>query len=401
MQSLKNIYHLLTAILANIIYGFPSRHLTVIGVTGTDGKTTTTCLIHHILQSNGKKTAMISTVGASINNKMYDIGFHVTTPSPFGIQRYIRQAVDSGHVYLVLETTSHALDQFRVWGVKYDIGVLTNITHEHLDYHKTYDMYLSTKLKLLQQSNISIVNMDDSSYKTIHTSLTKIYATTKKNIVLAKSEGNLIITYSLTNQNADITLKKFPFTTHLIGAFNKQNCLAAIAATHQVGISNDAIRQAILTFQAPIGRQEVVYNKDFRVIIDFAHTPNALEKILPEVKQTSGKLIHVFGSAGLRDRSKRPLMGKAADKYDDIIILTAEDPRSENVQDICGQIAQGITKKYTTIPDRKKAIQYAISIAQKNDTVLITGKGHEKSINYGHGEESWNEFRIVRDALKL
>jgi len=153
-QRIKNIYHLFVAILANIWFGFPSRKLKVIGVTGTDGKTTTASLIYHILKNNGKKAALLSTVGAYIGDKVYDVGFHVTTPSSFGLQRYIKKIVQEENGYLILETTSHGLDQNRVWGINYEIGVITNITHEHLDCHKTYENYLRTKLKLLERSKI-------------------------------------------------------------------------------------------------------------------------------------------------------------------------------------------------------------------------------------------------------
>lgn len=231
MQKLKNYYHLLEAILANLWYGFPSKEVTVIGVTGTDGKTTTTSLIYHILKENGKKTAMITSVGAYIGDKLYDIGFHVTTPSPFAVQRYLRQAVEQGNEFVVLETTSHALDQYRVWGVAYHIGVLTNITHEHLDYHNTYEEYVRTKCKLLELSSQCVLNFDDESYIAVSKRL----------------HGKSVITYSLGQQGATITYKKFPFQTKLLGDFNKQNCLAAIGATTLLGLSDVQIRAALKT----------------------------------------------------------------------------------------------------------------------------------------------------------
>jgi UDP-N-acetylmuramoyl-L-alanyl-D-glutamate--2,6-diaminopimelate ligase len=405
-QKLKNYYHLLQAVLANIYYGFPARKLTVIGVTGTDGKTTTATLIYHIFKSSGKNAALISTIGAYIGDKTYDIGFHVTTPSPFGLQKYIKQAVDNGVDSLVLETTSHALDQYRVWGIPYKIGVLTNITHEHLDYHRTYEKYAEAKFKLILNSETGIMNYDDESYTLL-------------------ISNNKIVTYSLHDKQADYTLEKFPFKTNLIGEFNQYNCLAAIAAVKQIGLNDTDIKKAILTFIAPTGRQEVVYDKDFKVIIDFAHTPNGFAQLLPEVKKlTRNKLIHVFGSAGLRDKTKRPEMGREAAKYDDIIVLTGEDPRSEQVEEINRQIRKGIDKNFKyqisnikpkeessksklenyskylfEISDRKEAIGFAIKIARKGDTVLLTGKAHEKSMNYGHNEEPWDEFKTVRDNI--
>ncbi|OGH12163.1 MAG: hypothetical protein A2857_03245 [Candidatus Levybacteria bacterium RIFCSPHIGHO2_01_FULL_36_15] len=413
-RKLKNFYHLLEAIAANIIYGFPSRNIFIIGVTGTDGKTTTTSIIYHILKESGKKVAMISTVGAAIGNKTYDVGFHVTTPSSFGLQKYIKQAMDLGNKYLVLETTSHAIDQYRIFGIKFSMAVLTNITHEHLDYHKTYENYVKTKSKLLESAKIAIVNRDDESYQ---------HFDSKFKIQNAKLQlkNQKWVTYGM-KENADINPDNFPFKTNLIGKFNKYNCLAAIAVCRELGINDDSIRKAILSFKAPIGRQEIIYNKDYIVMIDFAHTPNAFEEILPEARKIAKKrLIHVFGSAGLRDATKRPLMGKASAEYSDIIVLTAEDPRTESVEDINKQILEGISnskflisnefsnpnlkiqknKKYVfKIPDRKKAIEFAISIAQKGDLVICTGKSHEKSMNYGKGEESWDEFGVSRQAIK-
>lgn len=390
------------AMLANLWYGFPSRRVTVIGVTGTDGKTTTTSLIYHILKKSGKKAAMVTSVGAYIGDKLYDIGFHVTTPSSFAVQKYIKQAADSGNEYVILETTSHALDQYRVWGISYQVAVLTNITHEHLDYHKTYEDYVQTKGKLLRMAKTCVVNKDDRSYT----------------LVASDVKNKEVVTYSLADQTATLTPKKFPFIFPLMGEFNMRNCLAAIGACQVVGIPDNAIRSSLNTFTPPPGRQEIVYQKNFMVMIDFAHTPNAFAQILPEVKkQTKGRLIHVFGSASERDTSKRPFMGEESARYDDIIILTAEDSRKESIESICREIAAGIKgfkeyeasyfpkkeeqKLFFIIHDRKKAIEKAIAIAQKGDSVIVTGKSHEKSINYGQGEEPWDEFAVVSHALHM
>jgi UDP-N-acetylmuramoyl-L-alanyl-D-glutamate--2,6-diaminopimelate ligase len=409
-QKIKNYYHLGQAVVANCIYGFPSRKLTVIGVTGTDGKTTTSSIIYHILTSAGKKAAMITSVGAYIGDGVYDIGFHVTTPSPFGLQKYIRKAVDSGTEYLVLETTSHALDQYRVWGIPYKIGVLTNVTHEHLDYHKTYLRYMSAKFKLLRIAGTCVINLDDESYALISGKLV--------------AEKKRVMTYSRSDPKADLTPQKFPYKSRLLGDFNVSNTLAAIGAVTALNLPTDSIKKAIATFTPPPGRQEIVYDRDFRVMIDFAHTPNAFAEILPEVKKiTPGRLIHVFGSAGKRDAGKRPEMGMASATYSDIIILTAEDPRDEKVAEINRQIMGGIKqfsifnfqfsnnfqvpiskidihRKYVfEISDRREAIDFAIAIARKGDTVIVTGKSHEKSMNLGHGEEPWDEFEVVKNAF--
>ena len=385
-QSIKNIYHLGIAILANIFYGFPSGKLRIIGVTGTDGKTTTASLIYHILNTAGFNASMVTSVGAVIGGKNYDVGFHVTTPSPFGVQKFIKKAADSGSKFLVLETTSHALDQFRVFGINFEVGVLTNVTHEHLDYHKTYENYVKTKAKLLKISKVGIINKDDQSYG-----------------IISKLKIQKLITYGIKD-DADITPKNFPFRTGMIGDFNIYNSLAAIAVCKALGIVDEEIRRGLKSFNPPIGREDTVYDKDFKVMIDFAHTPNAFEQILKSVRpMVKGRLIHVFGSAGLRDQTKRPKMGQISSQYADIIILTSEDPRSESVEKIMNEIESGILRQrlgqVLRIPDRKEAIEAAIRMARKGDFVIITGKSHEKSMNYGHGEIAWDEYDVVRKAI--
>ncbi|MEK7523080.1 MAG: Mur ligase family protein [Patescibacteria group bacterium] len=361
-QKLKNIYHLFQAILANILYGFPSRRLKVIGVTGTDGKTTMIHLIAHILKTAGKKVSFVSSVFASIGGKESDIGFHVTTPSSFALQRLLKASADNGDEYFVLETTSHALDQNRVWGIKYEIGVITNITHEHLDYHKNYEEYRNTKYKLLKMAKVGIKNTD------------KIIG----------------------------LIKKIPNLTQ----FNQCNYSAAYTVCKQLGLSDNVILKAMETFKLPKGRLDLVYDKNFKIIIDFAHTPNAFLELLPAVRKLylkkGGSLIHVFGSAGLRDFTKRPLMGEASSKFADNIYVTEEDYRTEVLQKICDQIASGIKRKnYQIIPNRQEAINQAIMAAKKNDVIVLTGKAHEKSLCRGKTEYPWDEYEAVEKALKL
>lgn len=408
-QDIKNIYHFFQAILALIVYGFPGRGVTIIGVTGTDGKTTTASLIYHILQTAGYKTALVSTVGAIINGKSSDLGFHITTPGRFAVQSYIKQAKKAGAKYIVLEVTSHALDQHRVFGIPFAVGVVTNITREHLDYHKTYERYVHAKAKLLRKAKIAILNKDDHSYQRL-----------KKHEL---KKDKTIVTYGFKTDST-VNPHMFPFQTKLIGKFNRYNILAAIATLRAVNIPDEVIRKGIASFKPPIGRQEIVYNKNFMVIIDFAHTPNSFASILPEIKKiTKKRLIHVFGTAGKRDAVKRPEMGKISARYADIMILTAEDPRNEPIEKINQEIMSGIHpssftiikydtfkqtsekikdgKKYIVlIPDRKEALQFAIALANKGDIVITTGKSHEKSINYGKGEEPWSEYAVVTEALK-
>ena len=400
IRKLKNTGHLAQAVTATLYNRFPGKGLTIIGVTGTDGKTTTANLIYHILKNAGKKVAVISTIGAIIDGDMYETGFHITTPSPFAIQKYIRFAKKKGCTHIVLEVTSHALDQNRVWGIKFIIGVLTNITHEHLDYHKDYMNYVRTKLRLLQRSDLAIVNSNGQWFL-------------EAQKVIPKKR---MISYSLHGNNSDdLSMINLPFQikTKLIGDFNLENIIAATAAASALGIDAITIDNAVQSFDAPNGRQEVISNSSGPLImVDFAHTANSFENILPEIrKRTAGCLIHVFGAAGLRDSGKRPEMGKVASFYDDIIILTAEDPRSEKIEDINRQIKDGISNEFINateeapnhgktvyeIDDRKKAIEFALSIAGEKDTVIITGKGHERSMNYGKGEEKWSDQQVVKE----
>lgn len=391
IRKIKNIYHLISAIIVNIFYLFPSRRLQVIGVTGTDGKTTTVNLINHILNENNIHSAMLTSIGASIGKSNIDTGFHVTTPSPLMLQRILRRAVKSKAKYFILEVTSHAIDQHRVWGIRFKIGVLTNITSEHLDYHKTFDNYLRTKEKLLTKAKYAIANRDDGSY-------------TLLNDAKSSKGDKMWVTYGM-NETADVNPDNFTFESkELIGEFNKYNTFAAVACCRLLGISDTDIKKAIKTFKMPKGRMDFVYSNDFSVVIDFAHTPNAFDQLLLELKhETKGRLIHVFGSAGERDHAKRPFMGETSSKYSDIIFLTAEDPRSEDVNKIINDIESGIKKKDAKvfkIVERKDAINAAIEMAGKDDLVVITGKAHEKSMNYGKKEIPWDEYGVVENAIK-
>ena len=389
-QGIKNIYHFFVAVFWNIFFLFPGRKITVIGVTGTDGKTTTVKLIYEMLRDSREKVSSISSIGALVNGKEYSLNAHVTTPSSFTAQKFLRKAVSQKSKYFVLEVTSHALDQYRTWGIPFKLGVLTNVTSEHLDYHKTYDNYLNTKAKLLVASEVAIVNADDSSY----TRLADV-----KNI----KPKDKWITYGFT-QASDVNPDNFPFDTrYLIGDFNKYNALAAAACAKALGINDESIKKTLLSFRPPLGRTDIVYEDSFSVMVDFVHTPNSFSNLLSSLKpHIKGKLVHVFGSAGERDVSKRPFMGAISSKFSDIVVLTSEDPRSESPEAIIDQIASGIKEKdcqVIRIIDRQQAIDAALQMAKKNDLVLITGKAHEKTMNYGKGEEPWDDYKAVSKAL--
>lgn len=387
LRSLKGLYHLLVAMYANVRFGFPSRELTVIGVTGTDGKTTTTTLIYEILKAAGYKTSMITSVHAVIAGKTYDTGFHVTTPNAFWVQKYLREAVMHKDTHMVLEVTSHALSQYRVFGVKFAVGLVTNVTHEHLDWHKTFENYLRTKLSLLKKAGIPVLNRDDA----------EVY---NRAIPLLRRKN--VITYGIRRE-AKITPKSYPFRTQLLGEFNQYNALAALAAADAIGVPKKIAQKTVAEFKGVPGRMQVVATTPFTVIVDFAHTPNAIDKALKSARGlTKKRLIHVFGSAGLRDHTKRPFMGRASSKYADIIVLTEEDYRTENVETIMDEIAAGIEPgpQVYREPNRQDAINVAMKLAAPGDLVIVTGKGHEKSLARGSKEFPWSEEDAVKKALK-
>lgn len=380
----NNFYHLPLAILANFTYGFPSRKLKVIGVTGTDGKTTTTNMIYQILKSAGKKVSMVSTINAVIGGKSYDTGFHVTSPDPFMIQKFAKQSVDSGDEYMILEVTSHALDQYRFWGIKFEIGVITNITHEHLDYHKNFDNYKNIKLKLLKNVRKAVVNEN-----------------------LNIKRGN-ILTFGLNN--GDLNQKDAKLKLEIPGDYNIENALAALAVAFDLGINKDIARKTVEDFQNLNGRMEdVENNKGIKIIIDFAHTPNGLEQVLRTLKsQIKGRLIVLIGCEGFRDEQKREMMGEIAQRLSNIVVVTAVDPRGQ-WKIIKQQITKGAMKagakegiNFFVEEDREKAINLAINqLARKGDVVGIFGKGHEKSMNLdGKKEILWSDLEAVKKTLE-
>jgi len=402
VQQVKNIGHLLVAVMANIYYRFPSKEITVIGISGTDGKTTTANLIYHILASSGRKTSIISTVSAVIGTQEHDTGFHVTTPSSFAVQKYLRQAVSEGSEYFILEATSHALDQYRVFGVMFEVSAITNITHEHLLYHGTFDHYVEAKVRLAHWSKKTFINIDDQSY----------------DLILKHVANANIETYGL-HGNAEHSIDISKKINIPLPSFNQYNYLVAYLICRELHIEEDVILRLIKTYKLPPGRLETVYDKEFSVIVDFAHTPNALDAVLSSIRNeiaATGRLIHVFGAAALRDDAKRAPMGHASGRYADLVILTEEDYRTEDPFDIATQIAVGLEetgfqkvdqdefgsdpKRYTIIIDRNEAIKKACAIAKKNDVIVITGKGHEMSLNRNGKEYHWNDKEEVAKILR-
>lgn len=382
--------HLPHAILANLKYGFPGQKLRIIGVTGTDGKTTTVNMIYQILKNAGKKASMISTINAYIGGKEYDTGFHVTSPDPSLVQKLLKEALVAGDEFMVLEVTSHALAQFRVWGVNFEIGVITNVTHEHLDYHKTFENYMKTKMKLIKMAKVGIVN-------------TRVRGTMGD----MGEKGNKVRTFGLNE--GDFSQKDLKLKLKIAGDYNIENALAAIGVASILGIDMEVAKKSLENFVGLTGRmEEIKNNKGIKIVVDFAHTPNALESALRTLRsQTKGKLIAVFGAAAERDKEKRPMMGETSGKLADITVLTDEDPRFEDRNKIINEIAMGAHKaggvEEKTIfrqPDREKAIQMAIQMAKAGDVVGIFGKGHERAMSYQGVEKTWSDQEAARKALR-
>jgi len=415
------------ACLSAAFYRFPARSLTVIAVTGTDGKTTTINLIYKILLSCGIRAGMISTVNAVIGEDVVDTGFHVTTPEAPTIQKYLRKMVDADLTHVVLEATSHGLDQERVSACEIDLAVFTNITHEHLDYHGDYRSYFNAKFRLIEElaktykkktpsQKIAVINQDDISYSWFVDRLKKDHLDEIINPISYGSQSENRIWYKDLKSNADglqfkvmVDTRELKVTSPLIGTYNVSNILAAMgAAIIGLRLEPEAVLNGIASLDYVPGRMERIdLGQEFLAIVDFAHTPNALRVALQTARNmTNKRIIVVFGSAGLRDRQKRRMMAEQSIELADISIFTAEDPRTENLKDILQEMANeadlhgGIQgQNYLVVEDRGEAIRQAIKMAQKDDLVMACGKGHEQSMCFGTTEFDWDDRTAMRAAL--
>ncbi|MBP7768540.1 UDP-N-acetylmuramyl-tripeptide synthetase [Candidatus Woesebacteria bacterium] len=395
LYKLKRVFHffktgILEGLPAQISTGFPNKKLTIIAITGTDGKTTTSTLVYTILKAAGIKVGLISTVAAFRGSEAIETGFHVTSPQPKLVYSFMKQMVDEGYTHLVLETTSHGAYQFRNWGIQPDVAGLTNISHEHFDYHLSYTEYLKAKLLILKKAKIAFINADDPSYKRI-----------KELKQFTRSMRAYSAEDELPTQIKKAITARFPED------YNQMNARLAYRISHELGVTDAMISKGISQFTGIPGRMEVVTEKPIRVIVDFAHTPNALESALTSIRSQhpTGKLIAVFGCAGLRDFTKRPLMGKVGSELADLAIFTAEDPRTEDIWSIIRQMKEGIIdthSKVISIANRQEAITLALlKYAQPGDTIGIFGKGHEQSMCYGTVETPWNDSEAVRSILGM
>jgi UDP-N-acetylmuramoyl-L-alanyl-D-glutamate--2,6-diaminopimelate ligase len=388
--------HLGEAILAQARYGFPAKKLKVIGVTGTDGKTTTCTLITQMLRNSGYKVAMITTISVDYGDGRGEIpnASRMTTMGAVDLAAKLKKIQTAGAEWLVLETTSHALAQHRVWGVPYSVAVMTNISPEHLDYHGTFEKYRDAKRMLFEQTNrntkglqVGIANADDKNgaYFAKAVANPLLYGLEKGDLRATKLKLNA----GGSRYVAKIDGDEYHIECHLPGAFNVSNSLAAVAVGRAVGLTKNQIEQGIASLKAVEGRMtRVDEGQKFGVIVDYAHTPESFEKLFKEVKPlVKGKLIAVFGSAGRRDESKRAAQGEVAGKHADIVIVTEEDDRDCDGQEIMEQIASGAQKAGKTIGKdlhlihkREEAVDKAITLAKPGDIVMLLGKGHEKSI---------------------
>jgi UDP-N-acetylmuramoyl-L-alanyl-D-glutamate--2,6-diaminopimelate ligase len=440
---LENTRQSLTWIAASF-YGFPARKLTVIGVTGTDGKTTTCNLIYKILLASGVKAGLISTVNAVIGDDVLDTGFHVTTPDAHDVQHYLARMVEAGLTHVVLETTSHGWAQYRVDACEFDVGVITNITHEHLDQHGSYENYRAAKGRLFTslgktlpkpQGNprLAVLNHDDRSYEYLDSIAEppKVSYGMGQGVDICAQEIHYSpfgIQFTAVGKDIRVGIK-----SNLVGEYNVSNCLAALSATViGLGIKPDIVAKGIASLEGVPGRMERIdLGQNFTAIVDFAHTPNALKVTLEAARQMltteiteraekqkkdsvnsvcsvvkTSRVIAIFGSAGLRDKEKRRMMAETSIQLADLTVLTAEDPRTESLAGILEEMAVGARSKggregetFWRVADRGEAIKFALSLARPGDIVLSCGKGHEQSMCFGKVEYSWDDRIAMRAAL--
>jgi UDP-N-acetylmuramoyl-L-alanyl-D-glutamate--2,6-diaminopimelate ligase len=384
--------HLLEAMLANVRYGFPSRRMHVIGVTGTNGKTTTAFIIHKMLHEAGFSVGLLTTVAYGVGDDIKPQVAHMTTVSAPLLQKRLAEFKEQGVEWVIVETTSHALAQYRVWGVPFEIAVLTNITHEHLDYHGTLERYVAAKRRLFEIAarhgmKLGIVNADDVQAQTFLSAVPNSVAYGIKTGELTANDIEL--TAEGSRYTARLGSEEYSIHCRIPGEFNVYNSLAAVAVGQRVGLSKEQIEKGIESLEGVEGRMTVVdEGQPFSVVVDYAHTPDSFEKLFHTVKPLiKGKLITVFGSAGRRDEEKRISQGEIAGRYADEVVVTEEDDRDMDGQEIMEQIADGAMragkkkeKDLFLVHDRGEAIGFAVRRASKGDMVLLLGKGHEKDI---------------------
>ena len=405
--------HLGESVLMNIRYGFPARKVRIIGVTGTNGKTTTSFMIHRLLQDAGIKTGLLTTVASGVGEEITPRAEHMTTTKSSLLLRNLKDFAAAGAEWVVVETSSHSLAQNRVWGIPYEIAVMTNITHEHLDYHGSFENYVEAKRRLFKIANknglrFGVINSQDPSADLF-------VGTVANSTTYGIGKGKLVATkVSLNADHSSYTAKidkdSYSIRVNIPGEFNVSNSLAAIAVGRKLGLTKAQIEKGIAALDGVAGRMNVIdEGQKFQVIVDFASTPDAFERFFDSVRPlTKGKLIAVFGSAGRRDEAKRAVQGSIAGKSADVVIVTEEDDRDVDGHSIMEQIAAGArdagkkdNKDLFQILNREEAIGFAMTqVTSKDDVVVLLGKGHEQTIERADGEHPWNEAEVARSALQ-
>jgi len=390
------------ALAADLVMGSPSDELLTVGVTGTNGKTTTALLVRHLL-SPTIPTAVIGTLGLIERGGIRKGTEGLTTPGPVQVAVWLRELVDGGMGAVVMEASSHALQQSRLDGVRFDIAVFTNLTRDHLDYHADLDAYFEAKARLVElvtPDGTVVVNLDEPAWKKLDIAGRRLRS------FAIDAPANV----SATEVELDASGARFELTvdgegrsvrTPLIGRYNVENALAATAVAVTAGIGLEDIVERLRTAPQPSGRMEAVATSPFTVLIDFAHTPDALRNALSAVKPlTSGRLIVVFGAGGDRDAAKRRPMADAVRSVADVVVLTSDNPRTEDPEKILDDLAAGLEgAAYDRVTDRRAAIRHALEIAQPGDTVVLAGKGHETYQVVGTEKRPFDEREIVAACL--
>lgn len=387
-------------------YKFPGKRMRVIGVTGTNGKTSTCFMIWKMLNEAGHKTGLMTTVAWGVD-KLEEQIEHMTTVDTETLNQRMQRIAESGAEFLVLEITSHALAQNRIYGVPIEIAVMTNVTHEHLDYHKTFKNYRDAKRKLFKVAKYGVINEDDESWSYFASDVDE-YITYGINGGILKAEKIELAADGVKYEVREAD-KKLKIRTHIPGKFTVYNSLAATAVGLKLGLARKQIEDGILALVSVEGRMNRVNEgQDFEVIVDYAHTPDAFLKVFESVVPgKKRRIISLFGGAGRRDESTRAERGEIGAKNSDIVIITEDDSRDEDRTLIAEEFARGAEEAGKTrekdlfvILDREEAIEKAISLAKKDDIVLVLGKGHEKTILRAEGAVPFEDLKVVRKVLK-
>jgi UDP-N-acetylmuramoyl-L-alanyl-D-glutamate--2,6-diaminopimelate ligase len=394
---------------ADTWFGQPSRRLATIGVTGTNGKTTVTALCAQLLEAAGMRPGLLSTVNIRIGEEQVDNLERATTPEALELQELLARMLAAGNDAAVIETSSHALALGRVRNCRYRAGIVTNVTHEHLDFHGTFEAYRAAKALLVEDAPIAVLNRDDPSYtffmERAHDRVTTYGFDPAADVRAADAHA------TAAGSTVEVATADWRGTLEipLPGAFNVENGLAAFAFALAWGVDPEIAGAALAAARGVAGRMERIdLGQPFSVIIDYAHTPDAIHKVLGILRPvTTGRLIVVFGSAGERDLLKRPAMGRIAGELADAVVVTDEDPRAEDPDTINEEIAQGARQagaldgeRLWVINDRRQAISHAIRTAQPGDTVLLAGKGHEHNMFVASGSVWWDEADVARQELR-